>query len=97
MSEKDGGPSKLFLEVEKDNEYAESCLHAADSKNLYALYQKRNKQLEQFAGTIGTISELYAGQSLPNQASDTANQSMEPVAFAAIDLAKSTLNKERAK
>jgi hypothetical protein len=96
VSEKDGEPSKLFLEVDKENSLAKSYLNESDAKNLYALYQKRNAQLEQFAGTIGTISELYAGKSAPNPASDTAIQSMERVALAAIDLAKTTMNKERA-
>lgn len=98
-SEGPGEPgSKINREFEADESLANSYLQDANAKDLYALYQKRCKQLISFGDTLASMAELYAGKSdrpLSVQHMPDAVAAMERVAIAAIELAKAVA--ERAK
>lgn len=90
--------SKMQKEFEADQGLADRYLAEANTQDLYELYQKRCRQLNEFGNTLGTMAEMYAGKSGArigdfSPASPNAVASMEKVALAAIELAKAVAGK----
>lgn len=87
--------SKMQSELDADQGLAEQYLKESRADDLYALYQKRCKQLEEFGSTLCTMAEMYAGKGERHSALPTADavSAMERVAMAAIELAKAIASK----
>lgn len=92
--------SKVQNEFQADQGLAEQYLAAAQTQELYALYQKRCQQLDDMGKTLATMSEMYAGKSgnaFPVSYTPDAVKSMERVALAAIALAEAVAGKQKTK
>jgi hypothetical protein len=93
--------SQMQREFEQDQGLAERYLAEANAKDLFELYQKRCRQLNEFGNTLGAMAEMYAGKSgarigdFASPASPNAVASMEKVALAAIELAKVVAGKTK--
>jgi hypothetical protein len=89
--------SKLQDEFKRDQALAERYLAEVNVKDMFALYQHRCEQLNDFSSTLMTMAEMYAGKSSRNDFSSSpdAVKAMERVALAAIDLAKAISGKAK--
>lgn len=93
--------SEMQREFERDQGLADQYLAEANAKDLYALYQKRCEQLNDFGKTLGTMAEMYAGKSgarigdFNMRSTPDAVAAMEKVALAAIELAKAVAAKSK--
>ena len=76
---------------------AEEALAKADAQELFELFQQAIQERGQALNTMGLVASHYLGEKgQPRYVpTDNAVESMERVALAAIDLAKSTITKSK--